>query len=157
METLKITACQVNGELFNSKMKSFDEVPIDELSNNDWWYLHGKLEEMVGYDKAAATNCKSAGYSIPTIHWREIHGNKVVSVLDPLTIHVMHVNAIIPVEVEGVDEQCIGFFWTANEYDVYWNDMKYPKWEQRGLVCLMSDKKARAYAFKKFNEKSEIL
>lgn len=152
-----MTAYQFNGELFNAKMKSLDEVPIDELDHNNWWYLHGKLEEIVGYDKAVATNCKSAGYSIPTIHWREMHGNKVISVFDPQIIHAMHINAIIPVEVEGIDEQCIGFFWTTYEHDVYWNDVKYPQWEQRGLVCLMSDKEACKYAFKKFDEKSEIL
>lgn len=156
-EVLKMTAYQVGGQLYKSKFKSEREVPEQEMCHNSWWYLHGKLQDVVGYDKAITTNCKSAGYSRDTIDWSEINDNQVQEVLQDRIRPVMYVNDIIPVEVEGFDEPCVGYFWTTDERLIYWKGVEYPYWKQRGLVCFKDDKEACEYAQKKYNERTRIL
>ena len=111
----------------------------------------------MGYDKAITVNCKSAGYSMYTVDWSEISGDRVVSVFSDNLRSVMHVNGIIPVEVEGFDKPCVGYFWTTEEREVEWKGKKYPFWNQRGLVCFADDKEACEYAKKKYEEKSDML
>ena len=137
--------------------RDYDSIPAEERDWNSWWYLHGELECLVGYDKATATNCKSAGYTKPTVPWEEIHGSAVTKITDQKPWWAMCVDGIIPVEVEGISEPCVGFFWTAEYRKIRWQDDVYDKWEQRGLVCLKSDRTGCKYAFKKYKERSEIL
>ena len=136
----------------------YEDVSENERDNNSWWYLHGKLEEFVGYDKATAINCKSAGYARATIHWSEISGNRVKKIYDnPEDYYNMYLNGIIPVKIEGIKEDCIGFFWTTDEHTIYWNDKSYPYWKQRGLVVFTDDIDAICYAQNKYLEKSKFL
>lgn len=153
--TLKIVAWNVNGESF-SKTK-YEDVPKDERDNNSWWYLHGKLEDEVGFDKAFATNCKSAGYSKETLDWSSIKGNQVTEVFSETPRLCIYANGEIPVEVEGIDKPCIGFFWTTEEKEIFWKYKSYPYWSQRGLVCFADDEKACEYARKKMKEKSNFI
>ena len=155
--TLNMIAYQVNGELFRSKLKTENEVPEEEMCHNSWWYLHGELEDLVGYDKAITTNCKSAGYSRDTIDWSEISGNIVNDVLKDRTRPVMYVNDIIPVAIEGVDKPCVGYFWTTDEHPIYWKGKEYPYWNQRGLVCFKDDKEACEFALKKYNSRTSMI
>lgn len=129
----------------------------DELDNNSWWYLHGELERKFGYDKGIAVNCKTVGLSVPTIDWSSIDGKEVKRVFSEKDRWELHANGEIPVEVEGVDEPCIGYFWTTDLTLVSWKGNKYPLWKQRGLVCLLSDKKGCEDALKKYKaSKSRI-
>ena len=146
MNTLKITAYHVDGTLHKSKYNSENEVPEEEMCHNSWWYLHGELQSEVGYDKAITTNCNSAGYSKETIDWSNISDNVVTEVFKDMTRPVMCVNGEIPVEVEGFNRPCIGFFWTEERPDIIWKSKKYPFWRQRGLVCFADDEEACAYA-----------
>ena len=131
----------------------------NELDFNSMWYLHGELERLVGYDKAWAINCKSAGYSLESINWSYIRGENVFELADnnKLTRLEMHVNDIIPVQVKGVDEPCLGYFWTIEYSPVYYEGKAYPHWQQRGLVCLESDQKGRAYAMECYEKHRDIL
>ena len=156
MNTLKMTAYHVDGTLHESKYKSENEVPEEEMCHNSWWYLHGELQDEVGYDKAITTNCNSAGYSKETIDWSSIRGNVVTEVFKDRTRPVMYVNGEISVEVEGFDRPCIGFFWTADEHNITWNGKEYPHWKQRGLVCFADDEEACKYARKLMAEKPFI-
>lgn len=157
MNTLKITAYKADGTLFRSKMESEDDVPEFEMCHNSWWYLHGKLESFVGYDKGITTNCLSAGYSKFTIDWSEIQGNEVVDVLQDRERPVMHVDGIIPVEIEGVMKPCLGYFWTTDERTITWKGRAYPYWQQRGIVCLADDREGCKYAQKKYDERARML
>ena len=139
---------------------AYDSVPKDELDRNSWWYLHGKIEKLVGYDKAYTTNCKSAGYSRETVNWSCIRGNNEVSELHDdgrLTRWEMYVNGIIPVRIKGVNELCVGYFWTIDYSPIIYENAKYPHWQQRGLVCLESDEEARDYARKCMQEEKHFL
>ena len=156
MNTLEMTAYHVNGTLHNSKFKSEKEIPEEEMCHNSWWYLHGNLQDEVGYDKAITTNCKSAGYSRETIDWSEISGNIVKKVRQDRTRPVMYVNGEIPVKVEGFDKPCTGFFWTEEERNIIWKGKEYPYWHQRGLVCFSDDEKACKYAKKLMVEKPKF-
>lgn len=135
----------------------YEDVPEHERDNNSWWYLHGELENFVGFDKAIAINCYSLGISKETLHYSCIRGGNVTEVFDENPYYRMYFNGEIPIEIEGIDKLCIGFFWTTDEYDVYYKDKAYPYWCQRGLVCFADDAEAIEYAKKKYNERSEML
>lgn len=85
----------------------------------DWWYFHGELSYRLGYDK---------GFSV-----------------GPLS----NINSIIDVKVEGIPEECIGFFWTS--------EMVPGDIIQRGLVCLKSDREGCMWARDKYNKKPKFI
>lgn len=137
----------------------YESVPKDELDFNNWWYLHGKLEDLVGYDKAYTTNCRSAGYSKQVINYACIKGGKVRELREDgnLLRYEMHLNGIVPVKVKGVEEPCIGYFWTIVLTEVQYEGELYTIYRQRGLVCLESDQEGREYALTAFKEKRRDL
>lgn len=138
--------------------KDYGDIPEDERDNNSWWYLHGKLEGIVHYDKATVTNCKSGGFAKSTINWTEIHGNKVISIINEKpTIYRMYYNGVVDVEIEGIEKPCIGFFYTANERQVEYKGKLYDKWDQRGLVCLAEDEEGCKHAKEKMIKRSSFL
>ena len=152
--TLKMVAWTCGGDNAFGTMK-YEDIDPNEMDNDSWWYLHGELEDRAGYDKATCTNCREIGLSFPTINWTGITGSEVTSVgNDRLEINVMHFTGIINVEIDGLDEPCVGFFWTTDERIVQYKDKLYPLWKQRGLVCLKSDKEAVEYAKEKWVEKT---
>lgn len=118
--------------------KKIESIPMEERDNAGFWYLHGELENKLGFDKAVITNCKTLGISKPFQYDEDI------------TINKLYLNGVVDCEVEGIDEPCVGYFYVSEE-------RSENNWLQRGLVCLKSDKKACQYAEKKMNEKSIIL
>lgn len=135
----------------------YDSIPRDEIGFGGW-YLHGKLEDLVGYDIAYATNCRTAGYSRETINYSVIRGGKVVELEEGGKLrHEMHINDIVPVKVKGVEESCIGYFWTIVLTEVQYEGELYTIYRQRGLVCLESDQEGREYALTAFKEKRSDL
>lgn len=157
MNTLEMIVDAEPWVAIKSKTK-YEDIQKDERDNNSWWYLHGELEEFVGYDKATTTNCKSAGYSRETVNWSSIRGTKVEEICeDGLTRWEMYANGIIPVKIEGIEKPCVGYFWTANECSIFYKGKKYPHWNQRGLVVFKDDAEANAYALKKYMEKSDFI
>ena len=137
--------------------RSYDDIPPEERDNNSWWYLHGKLTDIVGYDKAIVTNCKSGGFSKNTINAGVISGNIVESLSPNYPTCMMCLDGIVNVEIEGIPEPCVGYFWTTNHRNVYWEGKAYDFWDQRGLVCLKSDIEGCKYAESKYNEKARRL
>ena len=144
-----------------------DKYKEEELDNNSGWYLHGKLEKDVGYDKAIAVNCKTLGISKETRHiierWK-IGGKNYIRLQNNLPRFEMHFNGIINVEVEGVPYRCKGYFWTVmEEKDITVINMeKYEQlditiWLQRGLVCYANDTEANKYALQHYKSKSITL
>lgn len=133
----------------------YNSIPIEEIGTGRY-YLHGELESFIHYDIAHAINCKTAGYSRQTLNYSEIKGEKVLALGegDKLT-YEMHINGIIPVKVRGIEEDCVGYFWTQELTKVQYEGEWYTIYDQLGLVCLESDKEGRAYALKKYHEKSE--
>lgn len=121
------------------------------------WYLHGKLEDMVGFDLARPINLVSMGYTKDTIDYAVVRGNTVEGVRSENPRHIIHINSIIPVKCFSVEEPCVGYFWTIDMEDIIYRGNKYPNWMQRGLVCLKSDAQARNWARQKFQEKSVCL
>ena len=161
-EVKKNVLKMVSDGMFESReimMRVYNSIPADERDNNSWWYLHGKLESEVGFDKATTTNCKSAGYSKETINWRAISDSKVTEIFEdkPLTIHRMYINGEVPVEIEKIEKKCIGFFWTEDWGDVQWEGKKYPHWSQRGLVCYADDDEACEYARQAMTERRSMI
>lgn len=136
----------------------YDSIPRDELGHGAW-YLHGELESLVGYDIAYATNCKTAGYSRQTINYSCISGSKVCELREDgnLMRYEMHLDGIVPVKVKGVEERCVGYFWTVELTDAQYEGVSYTIYEQRGLVCLESDKEGREYALSAFKERRNHL
>lgn len=156
METLKIIADWCYGKKPQGT-RSYEDIPDEERDWNSGWYLHGKLEELVKFDKALVTNCKSGGFYKKTINYKKIVGDKVIEITKRKPKHMMCFDGIVDVEVEGIPEPCIGYFWTDSYYTVYWRKRPYQIWRQRGLVCLKSDIKGCEYAKQKYEERSGSL
>lgn len=141
-----------------------------EESNNvayaDWWYLHGKLENIFGYDKASIINAKECPQYIrklPNTSSLGSDGNIWKGKTSEFEfIPYLYLNGIIDCEIIGVNEPCIGYFWTTNESPLeITNDsgevFRDIYWHQRGLVCLKSDKEGCEYALKRYKEKVKFL
>lgn len=156
MNTLKLIAFSVRRDLIGTD-KKLENIPAEERDNNSWWYLHGDLTDITGYDKATTINCKSGGFSKDTINWSEITGDIVNSISEDIPTSQMCFTGVVDVEIEGIKEHCIGYFWTVNHRTIYWENKPYQYWEQRGLVCLKSDTKGCEYAKKKYEEKPNRL
>lgn len=156
MKTLKMIAdWRYNNQPEGTR--TYEDIPKEEKDWNSWWYLHGKLEDFVHYDKATVTNCLSGGFARETINSACIINNKVESLADWMPLHKMYLNDIVNVEIEGIDKPCIGYFWTTPDITVYWEGKPYKTWQQRGLVCFKDDTEACEYAKKKYEEKTRIL
>lgn len=113
--------------------RNYEDIDPTEREYASWWYLHGKLQDLVGYDKATVTNLKEGNFGKLSKEYG----------------YMMCVDGIIPVEIEGVSEPCVGYFWTVKRTDDWW--------DQRGLVCFKSDTEGCEYAEKKYNEKPSFL
>ena len=132
-KTMNIIPINCGGDEFNKKYDQYK----GNTDNCGFWYLHGELENKCGYDKAIITNCKELGLYRDTI----IDKDKVEQ--------KMYANGAYECKVEGIDEPCVGYFYTTNEHD--------KTWIQRGLVCLKSDKDACQYAQKAMKERKYFL
>lgn len=137
----------------------WEQVPEEQQDNNSRWYLHGKLRDRIGYDKAFTINCLDAGYSVDALNYVSCWGEEVDEIRDPENIlhKEMRVNGIIPVKVKGIKEMCVGYFWTIERRPLRYNGKQYPCWEQRGLVCLKSDTEGREDALEKYTERRSWL
>jgi len=98
------------------------------------WYLHGVLEDRLGYDIA---NCYEISDECPCVD-ENING---------YVLKALRIEGIYPVKVYGIDEECIGYFWLQK----MGNDII-----QRGLVVLASDEEGWKDAEKKYKEKPII-
>lgn len=140
-----------------SNPKTRKDIPLEERDNNSWWYLHGELENYVGFDKATVTNCKSGGFARKTINATIIAGDIVERVVNEEPYYEMYFNGVVDVEIEGIERPCKGFFYTANERQCTYKGVAYPVWRQRGLVCFADDKEACEYAMNCFKTKEAHL
>ena len=140
-----------------SNPKTRKDIPLEERDNNSWWYLHGKLEDFVGFDKATVTNCKSGGFARQTINWTESDGKEIHSVLNENPYFEMYFNGIVKVEIEGIDRPCVGFFYTTSEQELVYKGKTFPYWKQRGLVCFADDIEACEYARSKMTKRDSNL
>lgn len=100
---------------------------------NNFFYLHGELETLLGTDKGIIANARKNGL---VRNYRHI-------------TDAPHINGIYRCIIDGIDKPCIGYFYT--------DDLNERDWLQRGLVCLESDTEGRAYAKDCMEEKDTIL
>lgn len=122
-----------------------NNTPREERDNNSWWYLHGELDFETTFDKGVFINCKSAGYSVETIHWSTLIGDEVTEVKDEdnLTIYRLKVDGEIPVKVIGfLHRPAIFVGFTTGFRWIYYKGVKYPYWRQEGFVVFADDKLA---------------
>ena len=142
---LKITAYQKDGSLFRSHYNDADSIPTSEYFPGEW-FLHGELQCLVGFDKGIATNCEELGIAANMPNFAEIKDSNVVSIFNRTPMRRMKLNGVIPVEVEGIDRPCTGYFWLEDETEIQWEGRKYPYWRQRGLVVFADNDEDNCYA-----------
>lgn len=139
---LKIAAIQIDGTVLEQEEalkhlnKFTDTLDKDkDTIISGWWYLHGELEDKVGYDKGAFLNLEEDMVEIENCYFK---GN------DKYFNVVLLKDGIYDVEVIGFDRPCVGYFWI---------DRKYNTPECRGLICFKDDTSAVMYARQKYTEK----
>jgi hypothetical protein len=143
-----------------------DAIKSENFAYNNWWYIHGILEDLLGYDKADVINAKECSEFIrkfPKVDSLRYNGKIWIGGTDNITFEPhLYINDIIECEVIGIDELCIGYFWTVDESplrvtskskDVFNGDY----WRQGGLVCLKSDIEGCRHALRMYTEKTKIL
>ena len=110
---------------------------------SDWWYLHGKLESKIGYDKAQIVSIK--GLRFKEILYKDDNTNRKIYYLE---------NGIYDVKVLGVKKPCVGYFWTIfKKFDNIEGEVP----TMHGLVCYKSDEEAVKDAERKYHKRSEWL
>ena len=121
------------------------------------WYLDGKLEKLLGYDKAVITGGLAKSDIRMTPDWRAIEGSEITELNSERLLEGIHLNGVYLVKVEGIEEPCTGYFWTTQERFVTWAGIGYSVWIQRGLVVLDSDQERKERAEKAYEEKRDVL
>lgn len=129
-----------------------------DLDQNSWWYLDGELERRCGYDKATVYNLSEfPNLRKETLDWSAISGD-CAGVRSYTKHYEMHADGEFEVEVYGVTEPCIAFFWTTRERMVKTDKgISFKVWDQKGLVCMKTDKEAIERARRKRMERTENL
>ena len=129
-----------------------------DLDRNSWWYLDGRLERECGYDKAIVYNLSEhPNLRKETLDWSSISG-KHAEVRGYSKHYEMHADGEFEVEVYGIKEECIGIFWITRERMVKTDkEISFKVWDQRGLVCMKTDKEAIERARRKRAQRTENL
>lgn len=130
-----------NEELYE-KVKEY----TSKITNYGGWYLHGDLQEDVGYDLATFVDLSDElTRTVP--EFTSIYGDDVSYTGE--YIRVPYLNGVFRVNVLGIDKPCIGIFWTL-VYDTYeCNGQTWEHYRQSGLVCYECDVDAVMYALSK--------
>ena len=128
-----------------------DKLNPQDIFYNNWWYFHGKLETILGYDKGIMYKCNSFK-EVPIVDSAYFRNGIWHAECETLKLRKeAYLNGEFPVEVDTISKPCVGFFWTTDEHpyevttktgDLWAGTMYY----QRGLVCLKDDVKACNYA-----------
>ena len=114
---LKLAAYSSDGKIYGGE-KNID---FSGAIPSSFWYLHGKLENITGYDKAVMLNAAELG---------------IISNCNETCI-----NGIISVFIYNIIDPCIGYFWVEPGEPSFLI--------QRGYVCLLSDIEGRNWALEK--------
>ena len=115
-------------EDYDNLTKSLYDDPGIILFNS--FYLHGELEEDLGYDI-----CEIMNFGDLDVQYHKVtEDTTIVTIPD----------GIYDVEVIGIDKPCVGYFWNDSD-------------NQRGLICYKTDFEACEYAMEKFNERAKII
>lgn len=161
-EENKLFLIPSNNDLVNSENHRY------KLIRSDGWYLHGKLEGIVGIDLCyliSSPDIKKYLKRVPKIVGCYTSNGKVISITDGKFFKEFpYINGVVECEIVGVIEECIGYFWTIQEkpMEVYTKEGDKPFysgifWKQKGLICLKSDKEGIEHAEDKFRKRAEFL
>lgn len=140
------------------KVVTKEKIENGDLDRNSWWYLDGRLERECGYDKGTVYNLSEyPNLRKETLDWSSISGEHAE--VRSYTKHFeMHANGEFEVEMYGVTEPCIAFFWTTRERMVKTDKgISFKVWDQRGLVCMKTDKEAIERARRKRAQRTKNL
>jgi len=115
------------GEVYGGR----ENIDFSGAIPSSFWYLHGNLVDIVGYDKAVMLNAGKLGML------SESNESCIVG--------------IISVFIYNIIEPCIGYFWEDTRYysSIHSNI-------QRGYVCLLSDREGRKWAFFEMMKRLEL-
>lgn len=140
---------------------TLDNYRKGNVSRDEFWYLHGRLEEDCGFDKAKIYNLSDfPEYRKRTVMRYTIKSNgaAVIKGGKRRTVWDSYINGEVEVEVVDIEKPCIGIFWTTDEIMVQVGiNRSITSWVQRGLVCYLDDTGALEYARKMREELAKFL
>ena len=108
-------------------------------------YLHGEIEQIVGYDICAPDNADEFEGNVHAITHNFANAG-------PRTYKYLFLDGVFPCIVDGKYE-CTAFLWYNHEALMYGDDYDYA----HGLIVLNTDKESMDYARKEYNERATSL
>lgn len=126
---LRFAPYNPQGFFRDKRITPMNEVPRDELGYGNSVFLHGALMSRNDHDdRCFCLNCKTMGLTRATYRNGSVYEK-------------LYANGVFPVSVEGIGEECVGYFWTFDERKIVDIDgNEWPEWNQCGLICLTDDK-----------------
>lgn len=107
---------------------------------SNWWFLHGKLEDEIEFDKGIILDNDSLKYLEYTD--KDNHKQYKEYYLE---------DGIYDIKIIQLDKPCKGYFWTFFEE---FGNIKGVVPMMHGLVCYADDKEANEYAYRRYTEKA---
>lgn len=108
------------------------------------FYLHGKLEEIIGYDLCVVVNESEL----------DLEEYPVYHTSTRLVKHcLLKDEGRFEVEVKGINEKCVGYLWKEVSEDESKPGV-YHRASQRGYICLERDKESVEQAHQVYLERS---
>ena len=105
-----------------------------------WWYVHGELASVLGSDYCEPADIASCPYSLPGLDRGEPSG-------------MLHIDAVVPVRMEGTDRPCEGYFWTCGHTTEELDGKLAMSWDQGGMVVLADVEEDRESARKWYEDR----
>ena len=133
MKTIKVIPVnQIDDAFYHEDYDNLTKSLYDDPNIRlfDFFYLHGELEQDLGYDKCEIMNL--GDLNVQYHKYENLEDTSAITIPD----------GIYDVKVVGIDKPCVGYFWSTNK-------------QQHGLICYKTDFESCKHAINSFNERAE--
>ena len=134
MKTIKVILVnKIDKEFYHEDYDNLTKSLYDDpcIMMYEFFYLHGELEQDLGYDK-----CEIMNLGDLDVQYHPLTDSDTTIITIP--------DGIYDVKVVDIDKPCIGYFWNINN-------------QQRGLICYKTDFEACENSMNSFIERAKWL
>lgn len=118
--------------------------------------LSDKVRRMFNTEYGVIANSVNLGFYKETIAWKAMTNNKVTEVFEKKPIKKMYLNGMMPVDILGLNDKCVGYFWTVKETTITYEGRQYPDWWQFAFICKADDAKTCSILRRAYEERCDL-